>query len=235
MQSPRIGVALGLVVLVLAGCSELDQREQADAEPDEAATDVEELEAERDEALDEVEELKAERDEALDAVEELEVERDEALDELAETEAHAAELEDEVAALEEEVADREQQLARLRDGGDDASTALSSEGFVLPSDNIYCLDEAQGLSCEIASELNPPPERECKLDWSGVYLGSDTKARPVCKGDTIRGRVEEAPVLGYGETWERDGIRCLSERTGLTCENDAGGELFLSRAEWHAR
>lgn len=108
-------------------------------------------------------------------------------------------------------------------------------GFVLPSGNIFCLAEDDGLRCDMASQLQPPPEEPCDLDWTGVHLRYDGPADPVCAGGTIIGVASGEPVLAYGETWRHHGIRCHSERTGLTCRNDSDVEIFLSREDWHIR
>lgn len=114
-------------------------------------------------------------------------------------------------------------------------TAGRADGFVLPSGNIYCLARDQAIECEIGSGLNPPPDQQCELDWTGVHLDRRGAASPICAGDTIHPLAAGQPVLEYGSTWQKDGIRCSSRRSGLTCQNEHGGQFFLSRSDWHAR
>jgi hypothetical protein len=63
-------------------------------------------------------------------------------------------------------------------------------------------------------------------------LEFDGPATPECTGVAIRYQIDDEHVLEYGQSWERQGIVCTAEETGLTCENDAGAGLFLSRAQW---
>ena len=112
--------------------------------------------------------------------------------------------------------------------------AASFDAFVTPSQNIACAYSEEGavLRCDILSGLEPPPTAECELDWTGVVIGQGGPADPQCAGDTVYSN--ELPVLGYGEEWERGGIRCASDETGLECSNGEGHSLFLSRESWRA-
>lgn len=112
--------------------------------------------------------------------------------------------------------------------------AASFDAFVTPSQNIACAyaEEEAVLRCDILSGLNPPPTAECELDWTGVVIGQGGPADPQCAGDTVYSN--ELPVLGYGEEWERSGIRCASDESGLECSNGEGHSLFLSRESWLA-
>ena len=38
-------------------------------------------------------------------------------------------------------------------------------------------------------------------------------------------------TLGYGEVIEQAGLKCRSERKGLTCKNGRGHGFFLSKAK----
>jgi hypothetical protein len=112
--------------------------------------------------------------------------------------------------------------------------ASSADTFLTPSGNITCayLAEASVLRCDIRSGLTPPPSDACQLDWTGLVIGANGPAEPQCAGDAVP--VDDAVVLGYGETWRRDGLECLSGETGLECSNEDGGSFFLSRESWRA-
>ena len=106
------------------------------------------------------------------------------------------------------------------------------ELFRTPSGNIGCAYATRGLAlrCDILSGLRPEPTARCELDWTGLTLGATGRARPQCAGDTAVDR--RAPVLAYGRTWRRGGIRCTSRLAGLRCVNRAARGFFLSRAAW---
>lgn len=101
----------------------------------------------------------------------------------------------------------------------------------MPSKNIACVLSNSVLRCDIRSQLNPEPKRECELDWTGISIAADGKAGPQCAGDTVA--TSDAPVLDYGSKWRRKGIVCRSRRTGLRCHNRKGHGFFLSRDDWN--
>lgn len=86
------------------------------------------------------------------------------------------------------------------------------------------------LRCDILSGLRPEPARLCEGDWTGVSMLETKRAGAVCAGDTVYDR--SAPVLGYGRAWVRNGFRCVSRRSGLTCTNRRSNGFFLSRERW---
>ena len=120
--------------------------------------------------------------------------------------------------------------------------ANSSEGFILPSKNIYCrIAEFPNkpannyLRCEIASKLKPMPvqPKSCNLDWgNGLVLPKTKKAEVLCAGDIIYS--PSLPTLNYGKTWKKDGFTCTSAATGLTCTNRQNKGFFLNRQEWRS-
>ena len=111
------------------------------------------------------------------------------------------------------------------------STDLSTRRFQTPSGNIHCLMQDGGLlRCDILSGLNPEPDKKCELDWVGLLLPRAKTARPNCAGDTVAD--QSAPVLQYGERWERRGRRCVSKRSGLYCQSFGGWHFKLSREDW---
>jgi hypothetical protein len=109
--------------------------------------------------------------------------------------------------------------------------------FVTPSGNIYCGLAGADLNllrCEIRSRLNPLPPQPytgyCEFDWgSGLLLSRSGKPEILCISDSIAG---SDFTLGYGETWMLKGFKCVSEKTGLTCENTAKQGFHLSRKKW---
>ena len=108
----------------------------------------------------------------------------------------------------------------------------STATFQMPSRNIGCLFGFETLRCDILSGLDPEPTEACEFDWVGVDLGVTGAAAANCGSDTVYDA--DAPTLAYGETWSRDGIRCESEESGLTCTNADGHEFSLARGSWSA-
>ena len=102
--------------------------------------------------------------------------------------------------------------------------------FQMPSKNIGCGFDAGVLRCDILSGLQPEPSEPCELDWTGIVLEADKAAEPQCAGDTIYDA--SVPVLAYGETWSREGITCVSAKSGLDCKSAAGHGFRLARAAW---
>jgi hypothetical protein len=109
--------------------------------------------------------------------------------------------------------------------------------FRTPSGNIHCgyfdFDGPPYLRCDI-SEYTPtaaPRPEDCDLDWGGAFEidAVDQTGSLVCHGDTVVS--PDAVPLDYGENFARGGISCLSEKKGLTCENELGHGFFLSRAK----
>jgi hypothetical protein len=124
-------------------------------------------------------------------------------------------------------------------GADSARSADVYVAFRTPSGNIGCgfdhfSGEAPHLRCDIRSRLHDPPPvrpRGCDLDY-GDSLAMGRRGRPylVCHGDTAID--PRAPKVPYGSTWSREGFRCRSRASGLTCTNPAGHGFFLSRERW---
>jgi uncharacterized protein DUF6636 len=106
------------------------------------------------------------------------------------------------------------------------------EFFRTPSKNIGCVYSTGPayLRCDVLSGLKPEPRGKCELDWTGLELAPTGRARPTCAGDTAYDN--RSPILGYGKTWKRGGLRCVSRTTGLTCRNRSGHGFVLSRKAW---
>ncbi len=72
---------------------------------------------------------------------------------------------------------------------------------------------------------------DCDLDWGNAFgvTADGLRGELICYGDAV---VDPSAVtLGYGEVIEQAGIKCLSEKNGLTCENEGGHGFFLSKAK----
>jgi hypothetical protein len=102
--------------------------------------------------------------------------------------------------------------------------------FQTPSKNIGCAFDSGVLRCDILSGLQLEPGEPCELDWTGIVLEANGPASPQCAGDTVYDA--SAPVLGYGDTWYREGIVCVSTRSSLDCDSAAGHGFKLARAAW---
>ena len=106
--------------------------------------------------------------------------------------------------------------------------------FRTPSKNIACAyyrDAGPGsLRCDILSGLRPRPRTPCEVDLTGLSLPTVGRAGPTCAGDTVYD--PRSRILGYGQTWRRDGIRCVSQRSGPRCTNPSGRGFFLARERW---
>ena len=122
------------------------------------------------------------------------------------------------------------------------SDIFSSNGFIMPSKNIYCLlrdysarSSLQNifLRCEIVSGLKPIPPKPpaCEFDWgSGLVLPRSKEAQVLCASDSAYS--SNYPILLYGQTWKKSGFICKSSTDGLTCTNAEGQGFFLNREEW---
>ena len=126
------------------------------------------------------------------------------------------------------------------------SDISKSNGFIMPSKNIYCnLREPSPrsrsssnnsfLRCGIVSGLKPMPPRpknpSCEFDWGGgLVLPSNRKVQVLCASDSVYS--PNYPILQYGQTWKKSGFTCKSATNGLTCTNAEGQGFFLNREEW---
>jgi hypothetical protein len=111
-----------------------------------------------------------------------------------------------------------------------SDVALKGPTFQMPSKNIGCTEGEDVLVCDVLSGLSPEPDRQCELDWTGMEMERLGPAQPRCAGDTAY--VQSAPVLEYGEAWQRNGFLCVSKDTGLDCTNEDSHGFTLSREQW---
>ena len=109
-------------------------------------------------------------------------------------------------------------------------------GFQSPSKNVVCIyfeyDKQKALRCDIG-EMDtpvPPKPKDCELAWGHSFqLESKSTAGRSCAGDTQMG--QPLKVLPYGEVWQRSGITCKSEQSGITCFNADRRGFSLSRVK----
>ena len=117
-----------------------------------------------------------------------------------------------------------------------ASPALAQEGFRSPSGNIHCqffaADGDATIRCDLRQISNRPlpRPRDCDLEWGQAFEISARAARgaPLCYGDTVQDN--RLPALPYGQTWQRAGLTCISEQSGVSCRNARGHGFTLARA-----
>ena len=115
-------------------------------------------------------------------------------------------------------------------------TAQAQEGFRSPSGNIHCqffaIDGDATIRCDLrqVSYRSFPRPRNCDLEWGQAFeiSGRATRGAPLCHGDTVQDN--SLPVLPYGHYWQRAGLTCVSEQTGVSCRNARGRGFTLARA-----
>lgn len=113
-------------------------------------------------------------------------------------------------------------------------------GFKSPSGNIHCQyfdgesdkpPRANVVRCDIMSISNSLPGRpkDCDLEWGQAFAINDRAgpAQRLCYGDTVMD--PRLPVLHYGAAWQRGGIACKSEQSGVSCVNAKSNGFELSR------
>lgn len=123
-----------------------------------------------------------------------------------------------------------------------ATASARAVHFTTPSRNIDCRGEGSSISClvEVASWPRVPPRpADCDVDWIGsqITLSSGRVSVGSCRGDIgplcLASGPDSCTVLRYGRSvlLRRNGIRCTSRRTGLTCRarNGTGAGFTVSR------
>jgi len=134
-----------------------------------------------------------------------------------------------------------QQLVRVAGGYEfEASDggAISSPAdyvyFQTPSGNIGCAiwpGKDSSLRCDVKElqQTYKVKPSDCEFSWGSAFEMTATgKGEVICFNDT--GLSPDAPKLEYGKVLEVGGFRCVSEKTGLSCENSAGHGFALSKA-----
>ena len=116
-----------------------------------------------------------------------------------------------------------------------AAHAQDIPGFQSPSKNIACMyfefDGHKVLRCDIGDKVwRLPKPANCEQDWGNSFeVDAKGAAGPSCAGDTQIG--QPLAILPYGEVWQRSGITCKSEESGITCFNTDRHGFSLSRAK----
>lgn len=107
--------------------------------------------------------------------------------------------------------------------------------FRSPSSNIQCMiatGEWPAARCdvmEVARMSFPVQPADCDLDWGHAFaVGPTGRGEPACVGDTVAS--PDAMQLGYGQSVELGGFRCISEKTGMTCVNGQGHGFTVAKA-----
>jgi hypothetical protein len=114
---------------------------------------------------------------------------------------------------------------------------LNTLSFSTPNKNIDCVymeddRDVPSLRCQTRFVLKPLPPKpvDCDLDWGGgLTLANNGQVSVVCAGDTVAG---DYTTLAYGRAWEKNGLRCVARRPGLTCKSRNGKGFFLSSRSW---
>ena len=117
-----------------------------------------------------------------------------------------------------------------------AAHAEDIPGFQSPSKNIACIyfeyDGHKALRCDVGDKTwRLPKPASCEQEWGNSFeVDARGAAGPSCTGDTQIG--QPLTVLPYGEVWQRSGITCTSEQSGVSCFNADRHGFSLSRAKW---
>jgi hypothetical protein len=98
--------------------------------------------------------------------------------------------------------------------------------FRTPSRNISCALTKSAVRCDIVRKTWEPPAKpaDCELDWGNGLVISDGSATITCAGDSLAG--VSASTLEYGEALRSGTVRCDSESTSLSCEDEKTGHGF---------
>ena len=114
--------------------------------------------------------------------------------------------------------------------------------FTTPSGNIDCRGEGASISCLVQRAswpTVPPRPASCDGDWfpTQITLSSGRVTLGSCRGDIgplcLATGADRCTTLQYGRSvvLARNGIRCTSRRTGLTCRtrNGSGRGFTVAR------
>ncbi|GFG86746.1 DUF6636 domain-containing protein [Mycolicibacter algericus] len=118
--------------------------------------------------------------------------------------------------------------------GGAAAAAAESEMhfFESPSGNIACLADSDWVRCDVRDrDWSPPPRpADCPSQTGygqGINLEATGKPEFVCAGDTTFGG--DARTLQYGDREKMPGYSCVSETSGIRCENRDGHGFEIAR------
>lgn len=97
------------------------------------------------------------------------------------------------------------------------------KGLKTPSGNIVCnAGPYRGkpvIACTVFSEAGSRGQKIWAMHTEGRAM----------VGFLLSNAATDMPTLAYGRTWSWRGIRCTSQRRGLTCTNSSRHGFFLSR------
>ena len=106
--------------------------------------------------------------------------------------------------------------------------------FHTPSDNIHCMiatGDFAAVRCDMLDLTQSFPKRplDCDLDWGDAFeVGpNDRQGHVVCHGDTVIN--PDSMELGYGASATLGEFTCLSEKTGMTCQNARGHGFSIAK------
>jgi hypothetical protein len=111
--------------------------------------------------------------------------------------------------------------------------------FRSPSNNIGCIMDWTAkhsyVRCDARNHSWKVTRRPagCPRDidfGQGFEVGrTSRRGHVVCAGDTALGAGKH---LRYGHAISHGGLKCISERSGMTCRNRGGHGFFISRARY---
>ncbi|WP_029289465.1 DUF6636 domain-containing protein [Cellulomonas sp. HZM] len=116
-----------------------------------------------------------------------------------------------------------------------SGTADGPTQFGLPSRNIGCVMQDDGVTCTIASyTYSQPKANGCDGERGHVMAlhGSDVSFPCQSSSTTTRAVATDVPVLEYGMSANAGDYTCTSATDGVTCVNGKGDGFRLSRASW---
>jgi hypothetical protein len=103
--------------------------------------------------------------------------------------------------------------------------------FITPSNNIGCAVTTSSARCDIGdrSWTVPPKPASCQLDYGNGLVVSASGAAVSCAGDTVLHVTTS--VLPYGHGVRNGQMQCVSQSTGVRCEDLATGHGFTLAKE----
>jgi len=106
-------------------------------------------------------------------------------------------------------------------------------GFNSPSANIACAIDKDFARCDIRRRSWKPPPKPagCESDYGqGIAINPGAQPDFTCAGDSMFGAKGR---LAYGEGIQAGVLRCVSRRTGITCQDTESGRGFsISRQRY---
>ncbi len=113
------------------------------------------------------------------------------------------------------------------------AAAQDTVHFQSPTGNIHCLISgppwAEARCDLLQATVNFRRPVDCDLEWGLSFgVGASGSGAPLCVGDTTA--MPGAPVLGYGRSVSHAGFICLSEQSGVTCQNAQGHGFKVARS-----